>query len=211
LNTLEIYPNKINPNAMNSSQIERLKLSIKGIGVLQPIIVREKENGEGGKYEIIDGEHRWQACKELCLNTIPAMIRVVSDSEMAQIIMITQVKGKHNSLKGASVAKTVKDECDKRGVSIKGFGLTPMDLDRRIGYTGFSKGEVVSKKHSGEVAFKREQDSPSCKKVEEHYCTLLIPLKKEEFEKVALYLDKFDKEWSVAIMKVIEGGQNVNS
>lgn len=51
--------------------------SIKQVGVLQPILVRESPQGRG--YELIAGERRWRASKRAGLETIPAIVKGVSD------------------------------------------------------------------------------------------------------------------------------------
>jgi ParB family chromosome partitioning protein len=58
-----IRPNKNQPRKeFNKKSLEELKQSIKSYGVIQPIIVRKVSD----KYEIVAGERRWKASKELC-------------------------------------------------------------------------------------------------------------------------------------------------
>ena len=63
-----VQPNKYNPklsvddNEHNAIEFEKIKESLRVAGQIQPTIVREIE---GGKYEIINGFHRYKAMKEL--------------------------------------------------------------------------------------------------------------------------------------------------
>jgi len=62
--------------------------SIKEHGVIQPIIVRKSLNG----YEIVAGERRWRACKELALETIPVVVREFSDQQVMEIALIENLQ-----------------------------------------------------------------------------------------------------------------------
>ena len=49
--------------------------SVRELGVLQPVLVRAKDDG----YELIAGERRWRAAKRAGLPTIPAVVRTTDD------------------------------------------------------------------------------------------------------------------------------------
>lgn len=68
----------------NDDEMERLKDSIKENGVLHPIIVRKKSDG---KYEIISGHRRKFASKLSKLDTIPCIVKDITDDE-ATIFMV---------------------------------------------------------------------------------------------------------------------------
>lgn len=57
----KVIPNTWNPKTDNPKEFENIKKSLRVNGYAQPIMVREK----GDKYEVIDGEHRLRAAKEL--------------------------------------------------------------------------------------------------------------------------------------------------
>lgn len=57
----EVHPNPWNPKEKNHKKVEDIKKSIELHGFKAPVQVRNNE----GKYEIIDGEQRWTAMKEL--------------------------------------------------------------------------------------------------------------------------------------------------
>ena len=67
----KIIPNPYQPRKVfSSSALEELSKSIKEYGVLQPITVRQNQNG----YELVAGERRLRAAKMADLDTIPAII-----------------------------------------------------------------------------------------------------------------------------------------
>ena len=78
-------PNSWNTNEMSQEEFDKLKESI---NITEGKYLREnplkvRENSIPGKLEIIDGEHRWKACKELGINKIP-FERIDVDTEKAQ-------------------------------------------------------------------------------------------------------------------------------
>jgi ParB/RepB/Spo0J family partition protein len=72
-----IDPSLTNPRNDGQDGIDELLASIKANGLLQPIVIREKADG---RYEIIAGERRWRACRQIW-TTIPAIIRDSNDRE----------------------------------------------------------------------------------------------------------------------------------
>ena len=62
-----------------------LTASVREIGILQPILVRQTGENE---YELIAGERRWRAARRAGMATIPAIIRTASDSESLQQALI---------------------------------------------------------------------------------------------------------------------------
>lgn len=69
--------------SMNSEKLEDLKRSMSRRQLLAPIVVRKKADG----YELIAGERRLIASKELGLTEIPAIIREISDEDSVLIEM----------------------------------------------------------------------------------------------------------------------------
>jgi ParB family transcriptional regulator, chromosome partitioning protein len=72
----------------DQSKMERLENSISKHGVLEPILVRP---GEKGTYEIISGERRWRCCKKLDKDTIPAIVRDMSDATALEAALIAHL------------------------------------------------------------------------------------------------------------------------
>ncbi|GGY66980.1 ParB/RepB/Spo0J family partition protein [Streptomyces omiyaensis] len=77
-----ITPNKQQPRTVfDDEALAELVTSIKEVGLLQPVVVRKAETGDGA-YELIMGERRWRACREAGLETIPAIVRATDDEKM---------------------------------------------------------------------------------------------------------------------------------
>ncbi len=72
----------------SESQIAELALSIKGKGILQPLVVRPKADG----YEIICGERRWRAAQMSAVHEVPVVVRDLSDQETLEIALIENLQ-----------------------------------------------------------------------------------------------------------------------
>lgn len=94
-NIQEIPVNQIdaNPNqprkAFNEETLKKLEQSIKKYGVVQPVIVRKKDNGN---YELIAGERRLRAAKNAQLEKIPVVIKEYDNQESAEIALIENLQ-----------------------------------------------------------------------------------------------------------------------
>lgn len=74
----QIDPSKFQPRrSIDGQALKELRESIEQWGVLEPILIRRKED----RFEIISGERRWRACQDLGLEEIPCIIKDVSDEE----------------------------------------------------------------------------------------------------------------------------------
>lgn len=74
---------------MDQTSLEELAQSIKAQGVMQPIVVRLIAKN---KYEIIAGERRWRASKLAGLDTIPALVRDVTDQAAIAMALIENIQ-----------------------------------------------------------------------------------------------------------------------
>lgn len=94
-NIQEIPVNQIdaNPNqprkAFNEETLKKLEQSIKKYGVVQPVIVRKKDNGN---YELIAGERRLRAAKNAQLEKIPVVIKEYDNRESTEIALIENLQ-----------------------------------------------------------------------------------------------------------------------
>ena len=85
----EIRSNPYQPREYFDEQaLRELADSIKGHGVVQPIIVKKSIKG----YEIIAGERRTRASKMAGKETIPAIIRDFNDQEMMEVALIENIQ-----------------------------------------------------------------------------------------------------------------------
>lgn len=84
-----IVQNPVQPRkTFEDEKIKELADSIIEKGILQPIIVREKN----GKYEIIAGERRFRAATEAKLKKVPVIIKNVDDEESLELAIIENVQ-----------------------------------------------------------------------------------------------------------------------
>lgn len=85
----DIVPSPYQPRTIfDDERIDELCQTIKTHGVIQPIVVRLRNN----RYELIAGERRWRAVKKLGNETIPAIIRDFNDSQAASIALIENLQ-----------------------------------------------------------------------------------------------------------------------
>lgn len=89
LKITEVEPNREQPRKnFNQEALEELAESIKEYGLIQPIVVTEKD----GYYCIIAGERRWRACKLACLEEIPAIVREDDERKNKEIALIENIQ-----------------------------------------------------------------------------------------------------------------------
>lgn len=91
----QITPSRFQPRlAYDEHKLHELVNSIRESGVLYPVLVREKlQSGvEEPVYELIAGERRLRAVKQLGLEEIPAIVKKVDDAEAAKIALIENLQ-----------------------------------------------------------------------------------------------------------------------
>jgi len=71
-----VRPNTYNPNRQDKETLELLCKSIEEDGFTQPIIAHKETN------EIVDGEHRWRAAREMKMTQIPVVFVSMTDEQM---------------------------------------------------------------------------------------------------------------------------------
>ena len=118
----EIRPNAKQPRqAFDEDAQEELKTSIKEFGLLQPVVVRETGPGS---YELVMGERRWRAGRDLGLPTIPAIVRDTADDAMLRDALLENLhRVQLNPLEEAAAYRQLLEE----------FGTTHEELATRIG------------------------------------------------------------------------------
>lgn len=89
LKTAQIQLNSLQPRSNYADdKLEELKASIKEKGILQPILVREKN----GYYEVIAGERRLRAAQALKLEEVPVVIKNVTDEEALVLALVENLQ-----------------------------------------------------------------------------------------------------------------------
>ncbi len=85
----DIVPCSFQPRTeFDREALESLAQSIKEKGVLQPLLVRKKND----KYEIIAGERRWRAAQLAGLAEVPVIVKDLNDSETLEIALIENLQ-----------------------------------------------------------------------------------------------------------------------
>lgn len=107
LNVDSITPNKYQPRKrFGEDKLKELMESIKEKGVIQPIVVRPTERG----YELIAGERRLRAIRELGYEKIPALIREVNDADSLELSLIENIQREElNAIEEAAAYKQLLD------------------------------------------------------------------------------------------------------
>jgi ParB family chromosome partitioning protein len=116
-----IVPNRYQPRTVfDDNKIDDLCQTIKTHGIIQPIIVREYED----RFEIIAGERRWRATCKLGLDTIPAIIKNLNDTQTASVALIENLQRE---------GLTSIEEAIAYQKLIELHGLTQESLAQRLG------------------------------------------------------------------------------
>ncbi len=86
----QIEPNPNQPRReFDQEALQELANSIREVGIIQPITLRQMENG---KYQIIAGERRWRASQLAGLTSIPAYIRTVEDEGVMEMALVENIQ-----------------------------------------------------------------------------------------------------------------------
>lgn len=118
----EVEANPLQPREeFDEEALAELSTSIKEIGIVQPITVRQVNNR---KYQIIAGERRFRASKLAGLESIPAFVRKADDQAMLEMALVENIQREDlNSIEIALSYQRLIDECK----------LTQENLSGRVG------------------------------------------------------------------------------
>ncbi|MCB1648320.1 MAG: ParB/RepB/Spo0J family partition protein [Pseudomonadales bacterium] len=106
---------------MHEEALQELAASIKAQGVMQPIVLRPISDT---RYEIIAGERRWRATQIAGLDTIPAIIKPVSDESAIAMALIENIQRENlNPIEEAMALKRLQEE----------FELTQQEVAEAVG------------------------------------------------------------------------------
>ncbi|GAB3853172.1 ParB/RepB/Spo0J family partition protein [Nocardioides maradonensis] len=117
-----IKPNAVNPRTVfDEEAMAELVHSIKEIGLLQPVVVRQ--TGPSA-YELVMGERRWRATQQAGLATIPAIVRETDDTDMLRDALLENLhRSQLNPLEEAAAYNQLLED----------FACTHEELAQRIG------------------------------------------------------------------------------
>jgi ParB family chromosome partitioning protein len=116
-----IDPSPLQPRGIfDEAKLDELAQSISANGVVQPLIVRPKQN----RFELIAGERRWRAAQRAGLTRIPAIVRQVSDDKVLELALIENIQ--REDLNPIEEARAYKNLIDT-------VGLTQEVVAERVG------------------------------------------------------------------------------
>lgn len=110
-------------SVFDEEALKELEHSIREFGLMQPIVVREADNGET-QYELIMGERRLRASTRAGLTEIPAIVRETDDESMLRDALLENIhRVQLNALEEAAAYQQLLEE----------FNVTQSELASRIG------------------------------------------------------------------------------
>ena len=116
-----VRPNPDQPRKIfDPEKLEELTASIRQHGVMQPLVVVEREGG----YMIAAGERRWRAAQAAGLKEVPALVRQLDPRELAELSLIENLQ--REDLTGLEEAQAFSD-------LMNGHGYTQEALAERLG------------------------------------------------------------------------------
>lgn len=125
INEVDISLIEANPNQprreFDENALRELADSISEIGIIQPVTLRELNNGH---YQIIAGERRWRASQLAGLSSIPAYIRTADDENVMEMALIENIQ--RQDLNSIEIALAYQHLIDQ-------YGLTQEKLSERVG------------------------------------------------------------------------------
>lgn len=122
LRLTEIEPNRAQARkTFDTAALEELASSISQHGLIQPLVVRRKDNGF---YEIIAGERRWRASKMAGLTELPVIVKEIDNETAALLSLIENLQ--REDLNPVEEANGYHD-------LIETFGLTQDEAARKVG------------------------------------------------------------------------------
>ncbi len=73
----------------DSEKLQQLVISVKELGILEPLLVRPREQGD---YELVAGERRYRAAQTAGLTSVPVVVRELTDAEALQLSLVENLQ-----------------------------------------------------------------------------------------------------------------------
>ena len=117
----QVVPSPLQPRKeFQTEHLRELMESIREHGIIQPLIVRPVN----GKHELIAGERRWRAARELGLKQVPVIAREASDRDVLEMALIENLQREDlNAIEEASAYQRLS----------KDFNMRQEDIAQRVG------------------------------------------------------------------------------
>lgn len=177
----KIQPNRYQPRTIfDSGKLAELAQTIESHGVIQPIVVREVEDGI---FEIIAGERRYRAMQSLNWTEAPAIIREMSERETASIALIENLQREE---------LTAIEEAHAYQALLEMHELTQGALAEKLG-----KGQSTIANKLRLLKLPQEiQDAILNRQISERHARALIPVK-DEAQRLLLFNETLEKDYNV--------------
>lgn len=108
----QVVPNPSQPRKeFDESELNELADSIRRNGILQPLVVRKRDE----TFQIVAGERRYRAAQRASLKSVPVVVREVSDQEVLLLAMIENLQ--RSDLNPLEEAKGYRELIDKNGLT----------------------------------------------------------------------------------------------
>jgi len=125
INEIDISLISVNPfqprTDFEQEHIDELAASIQKYGIIQPITVRKMNDKE---YQLISGERRLRASKQIGLTVVPAFVREVEDQELLELALVENIQRQDlNPIEIAISYQRLTDECN----------ISHLELSERVG------------------------------------------------------------------------------
>ena len=126
---LQVSPEQIVPNPQqprkhfDEKSLNELAQSIRAQGVLQPLVVR-KHPELPNQYELVAGERRWRALKQIDVAQVPVVLRNISDNEILEISLLENIQREN---------LTVIEEAQSYHDLLQIHGYTQEELAKKLG------------------------------------------------------------------------------
>jgi ParB family chromosome partitioning protein len=147
----EIPVDRIRPNpeqprrVFDPDELERLAASIRQHGILQPVVVRQAEDGG---YELVVGERRWRAARQAGLAAIPAVVADVAPSDRLAVALVENVQ--RHDLNPIELAHAFE--------ALAAQGATQEEIGTRV---GFERATIANHLRLLELSRELQQDVES--------------------------------------------------
>ena len=117
----DVVPSPLQPRKeFQAEQLTELMESVRQHGIIQPLIVRQVN----GKMELIAGERRWRASRELGLKEVPVIMREASDRDVLEMALIENLQRE---------GLTAIEEASAYARLSKDFNMRQEDIAKRVG------------------------------------------------------------------------------
>ena len=147
----------------SEESIRELAASIREVGILQPLVIRSLDTG----FELIAGERRLRAAKEVGLDRVPVLIRQAEESESMEMALVENLQRENlNPLETAAAYQALMES----------FGLTKDQLARRLGKSRVAITNTLRLTRLPESI----REMVLTEKLSEGHARALLPLESEE-------------------------------